>query len=530
MLFWEGPNILNGHLSLGGSDGYASRLVLEPLADFDNDGNLVPILAAEVPTIANGGVAADGTSVTWKLKPGVVWSDGTPLTADDIQFTYQYVTNTATAASTAGYYAPIQSVDVVDDLTARLNFKGPTPSWFSAFVGTPVVPKHILASFVGAAAKNAPFNLKPIGTGPFVVQDFVPGDHADFVFNPRYREPGKPYFGQLLFKGGGDATSAARAVLQTGEVDYSWNLQVPANVLKPMESSKIGHLVTVPFNGAEMLFINFSDPNKTVDGQRSHLGTPHPFQTDLRVRQAYALAVQRDVIANSLYGPGGTATANAFVSPSRIVSHNTSWEYNLTKAAALLDQAGWKKGSDGIRAKNGVKMQITYATSTNALRQQEQEIIKASFESLGIQVTLKSVDASVYFSSSPGNDDTYGHFYYDVEMHTSTDDSPYPVGFAQNWYGAISNIAQKSNGWSGLNISRWQNADYDKAYQQALTEVDPSKQPALFITMNDLVVNQVAVVPMVARNLVNGVANSIRNMTPSSCAGSTWDVANWTRG
>ena len=273
--------------------------------------------------------------------------------------------------------------------------------------------------------------------------------------------------------------------------------------------------------------MNLTDPNKDVNGEKSHLGTPHPFQGDLNVRQAYALAIQRDVMATQLYGDTGVATSNILGGPAAFVSKNTSWKYDVDAANKLLDTAGWAK-SGSVRAKGGVQMNITYQTSVNSLRQKEQEIVKQGFAQIGVNVTIKSIDAAVYFSSDAGNDQTSNHFYADIEMFTNGPTTPYPLDYMVSWWGDPSNIAQKSNNWAGNNVERWQNADYDAAYAAAQTALDPTKQAPLFITMNDLVVNQVIEIPLILRNGVSGVSKKLQNLSLSPWVTNLWNIANWT--
>jgi len=532
LLWWQAPTILNGHLAQGSKDFDASRVILEPLADFDKDGNLVPMLAAEIPSLSNGGVAQDGTSVTWKLKQGVKWSDGQPFTSADVKFTYDYINNKDTGATTAGNYKTIASIDTPDDLTVKITFSNPNPGWYGSFCGIYgyILPQHILQSFVGTNARNAPFNLKPVGTGAYKVDSFTPGDNVQYSINDNFREANAPFFDTINLKGGGDATSAARAAIETGDVDYGWNLQVEASVLKSLANpSAPGQLIITPGTGVERILINMTDPNTDVNGEKSHVGTPHPFQTDLNVRKAYNLTVQRDVMASTLYGAAGTATANVLVAPTAFASKNTSWKYDLTTAGQLLDQAGWAKGSDGTRAKGGVKMNVVFQTTVNTLRQQEQELVKASFQQLGVNMTIKSVQASVFFSSDAGNPDTAAHFYTDLEMFTNSPATPYPIDYMVSWWGDPANLCQKSNNWSGNNYERWQNSDYDALYQQAKTELDPTKQADLFIKMNDLVITNVVEIPEVARNGVSGAVKSLQNLNLSAWTSDLWDVAHWTR-
>ena len=229
LLYWQAPTILNVHLSQGTKDSAASSLVLEPLIDIHQDGTLIPVLAAEIPSLDNGGVAKDGMSVTYKLKQGVKWSDGEPFTANDVKFTWQYASDPAATTTSIANFDPVSDVVVVDDNTVTIKFKQPTPGWYGVFAtgfGGQIVPQHILKDSMGAAARDAPFNLKPIGTGPYKVDDFKPGDVVKYSMNDNYRDADKPYFTKIELKGGGDATAAATAALQTGETDWGWNLQV----------------------------------------------------------------------------------------------------------------------------------------------------------------------------------------------------------------------------------------------------------------------------------------------------------------
>src|SRR6266404_8961990 len=232
LLWWQGPTLLNPHFDTGTKDQDGSRLFYEPLACWDADGNMKLVLAAEIPSLQNGGLAADGMSVTWKLKPGVKWHDGKPFTADDVVFNWEYARDPATATVTIGVHRDI-SVEKVDDLTVRILFKKPTPFWADAFVGAPgsIIPKHLFAEYKGAKSREAPNNLTPVGTGPYKFVEFKPGDVIRGEINPDYHMPNRPHFDTIEMKGGGDAVSAARAVMQTGEYDYAWNLQVEDEIL-----------------------------------------------------------------------------------------------------------------------------------------------------------------------------------------------------------------------------------------------------------------------------------------------------------
>ncbi|MGC2200045.1 MAG: peptide ABC transporter substrate-binding protein [Stellaceae bacterium] len=529
MLFWQAPTLLNPHFAVGTKDQEGSRIFYEPLAGWDPDGNLAPALAAEIPDIENGGVAPDGLSVTWKLKKDVHWHDGKPFTADDVVFNWEYAADPATAATTIGDYQDIK-VEKVDPLTVRVRFARPTPFWATAFVGQRgmIVPKHLFGAFKGANSREAAANLKPVGTGPYRFVDFKPGDLVKGERNPDYHLPNRPYFDTVEMKGGGDAVSAARAVIQTGEYDYAWNLQVEDEILTRLEAggSARGRVEIVPGGNVEKIQLNCTDPWTEVDGERSSIKTKHPLFKDPAVRQALSLLVDRASVQAHIYGRTGVATGNIVNNPQRFVSKNTHWEFAIDKANQLLDQAGWQRGSDGIRAKDGKKLKLVFQTSINAPRQKTQAIVKQACQKTGIEVELKSVTASVYFSSDVANPDTYAKFYADMQMYTTTMGEPDPGKFMRQFLS--SEIASKDNKWQGRNIVRWRNAEYDAAYQAAEGELDPVKRAALFIKMNDLVVGDHAVIPVVYRPAVSGLSHQLR-ASLSGWDNVLWDLKNWYR-
>ena len=529
VLWWQGPTILNPHLSIGVKDGDGSRIFYEPLISFDPEGNFVPVLAAEVPTLQNGGVARDGLSVTWKLKRNVQWHDGKPLTADDFVFTWEYAADPATTAISAGTYKDVMRIEKLDAHTLKIVYKAPNPAWFQTFGGTLcVIPKHVFEPFKGAKAREAPANLKPVGTGPYRVLDFKPGDAIRAELNPNYHEPNWPFFDRFELKGGGDAASAARAVIQTGEYDFAWNIQVEDDVLRRMEQGGKGRTDIAPAAGIEHLLCNFSDPWTEVDGERGSAKSAHPFLTDPAVRQALSLLIDRASIQEQLYGRQGQATANYLNAPSRFRSPNTRWEFSVDKANAALDQAGWKRGGDGIRAKDGKRLKMVYQTSINPVRQKTQAIIKQVAAKAGIDMELKSVVASVYFGSDPGNPDTSSKFWADVQMYAfNMTSGPEPQRFMDpfvSW-----EIATKANNWSGRNNTRWRNEEYDRAWKAAESEMDPVKRAALFIRMNDLLTLNNVIVPITWRANISAISNKLRSTDICGWDSSFWNLTHWYR-
>lgn len=527
ILLWQAPTLLNPHFASGTKDQIAGRIFFEPLAGWDKEGNLTPQLAAEVPSRANGGLSEDGKVVTWKLKQGVKWHDGKPFTADDVVFTWEYAADPATAAYTTGSYTNIK-VEKVDDHTVKVIFKEPTPFWADPFVGVvgQILPKHHFAEYKGAKSREAPANLKPVGTGPYKFTDFKPGDILTGVRNEDYHVKNQPHFDTIEVKGGGDAVSAARAVLQTGEFDYAWNLQVEDEVLKKMETGGRGKVSAVASGDIEFIILNTTDPWTEVDGERSSVKTKHPTLSDPKVREAINLLIDRDSIQKFIYGRGGTATASFVNEPKQFKSQKLKYEFNIEKANKILDDAGYKKGADGIREKDGKKLKYVYQTSINAPRQKTQAIIKQACQKAGIDLELKSVTASVFFSSDVANPDTYTKLYVDMEMYTTTQPQPDPERFLNQFVSW--EIATKENKWLGRNVSRYSDPEADKAYKAAQKELDPAKRAALLIKVNEIFCEANVILPLLSRTRV---AASVTNLMHdhSGWDVDTWNVAAWYR-
>jgi len=529
MLFWQAATLLNPHFAVGTKDQEGSRIFYEPLAAWDPEGNLVPVLAAEIPDLENGGLSPDGMSVTWRLRKDVSWHDGRPFTSDDVVFNWEYAADPATAATTIGSYQDVK-VEKLDASNVRVRFNKPTPNWADAFVGLRgmVIPKHLFETYKGANSREAPANLKPIGTGPYRFVDFKPGDLIKGERNPAYYLPNRPYFDTIEMKGGGDAVSAARAVIQTGEYDYAWNMQVEDEILLRLESggNARGRVEIVQGGNIEHIELNNTDPWTEVDGERSSLKTKHPLFSDPAVRRALSLLVDRASVEAHIYGRTGVATGNFVNNPQRFASKNTKWEFDIGKANKLLDEAGWQRGADGVRAKDGKKLKLVFQTSINALRQKTQAIVKQACQKAGIDVELKSVTSSVYFSSDVANPDTYTKFYADLQMFSTTMGEPDPGVFMRQFNSW--EAASKENKWQGRNITRWRNEEYDKTYRAAEAELDPVKRTALFIKMNDLVVGDPVVIPVVYRPKVSAISRQLTARV-SGWDNDLWDLRNWYR-
>lgn len=527
LLWWQGPTLLNPHFASGTKDQEGSRIFYEPLAAWDHDGNMVPILAAEVPSLTNGGVSKDGKTIIWKLKKNVLWHDGKPFTADDVVFTAAYSADPASSTYTTGSYKDVK-VSKVDSYTVKVEYQKASPFWADPLVsaGGMIIPKHLFEAYKGAASRDAPTNLKPVGTGPYKFADFKPGDMLRGVINTDYHEPNRPHFDSIEMKGGGEAVSAARAVLQTGEYDYAWNLQVEDELLLRLEQGGKGHTTITPGGNIEFIQLNMADPWTETEGERAHPKSKHPILSEFAVRQAISLVVDRAGVQKFIYGRTGIATANFLNNPQRFASKNTKFEFNVDKAIQVLEAAGWKKGADGIREKGGKKLKFVFQTSINGPRQKTQQIIKQAAQKAGIDLELKAVPASVFFSSDPANPDTYTKFFCDIQMFTTTMTQPDPEKFMDQYIS--SEFSSKANKWLGRNSTRYSNPEYDKTYLAAQSEMDAVKRAAMFVKLNDMPVNDIAIIPVVYRPRASGIVNNL--VAPlSGWDNDLWLLKDWYR-
>lgn len=296
-------------------------------------------------------------------------------------------------------------------------------------------------------------------------------------------------------------------------------MQVEDEILKRLEAAGRGKVNIVEGGAVEFVQLNVTDPGREVDGERSHISTQHPAFRDPAVRQAMALLIDKNSLEQFIYGRGGPVTANFLNNPPRFRSGNLRSEFNIAKANEILDGAGWVRGRDGIRVKDGVRLRFVYQTSVNTPRQRTQAIYKQAAQRAGIDLELKSVVASVFFSSDVANPDTYTKFYADMQMYTTTMPQADPQRFMNQYVSW--EVSTKANSWQGRNITRWRNDEYDAAFRASEGELDPVKRAALFIKMNDLIVGSNHVIPLVMRPTVSASLNNLRHVL------SGWDTTMW---
>ncbi|MDO5705038.1 MAG: peptide ABC transporter substrate-binding protein [Paracoccus sp. (in: a-proteobacteria)] len=533
IIMWQAPSTMNPYLSGGTKEIIAASMTLEPLASFTPAGELVPRLAAEIPTLENGGISEDLTTITWKLRDGIKWSDGTPLTADDVVFTANYCMHPDGGCAQLSKFEGITNVEAVDPLTVRVTFAEARPDPFSAFVAgqSPIIQKAQFENCIGAAAPTCTDqNFKPTGTGPFRVTDFRTNDVIAFDANPEYRDPAKPAFANLVIKGGGDAASAARSVLESGEFDYAWNTMLAPDVLASMQGAGKGKVDAAFGSLLERIEVNLTDPSPSLpEGERSTTAHPHPILSDARVRQALSKAIDREMLVEIGYGPAGQVTCNLVPAPEAWASDNTDCvAQDIEGAKALLEEAGWTAGGDGIREKDGQKLRLVFQTSVNAVRQDFQALIKQWWSEIGVDAELKVVDASVFFGSDPGSPDTFQKFYADVQMYANNFEGGNPEPYLAKF--VCEQAPGPDNQWQGENINRFCDPEYDALVVQMTQTTDPVERAALGRRMNDMLTkDSYTIIPLVYRGTASAYVNTLGGVELNAWDTELWNVADWYR-
>ncbi|MEM9197358.1 MAG: peptide ABC transporter substrate-binding protein [Pseudomonadota bacterium] len=537
IIYWQAVSILNPYLSGGTKDVESSSLVIEPLARYNEKGEMVPWLAAEIPTVENGGVSEDLTTITWTLQDGILWSDGTPLTAEDVVFTWEYCTADGGGCQQATSFNNVVSVEALDSLTVKVTFDIAKPFPYGPFVGaqSPIIQKAQFADCMGAKAPECTEqNFGPIGTGPFTVTDFKANDVVVFAANPNYRDPAKPTFATVVFKGGGDAAAAARSVMETGEFDYAWNMQVQPEILAQMEAKGIGSVVAAFGTSVERLMINFTDPSADLGDLRSTVeGGAHPFLTDPAVTRALSLAIDRQVLVDVGYGPAGKVTCNVLPAPEAYASTANDWclaggtPDSVAEANKLLDDAGWVMGDDGVRVKDGVRLSVLYQTSTNAVRQETQAIVKQMWSEIGVETELKNISASVFFGGDQSSPDTFQKHFSDIEMYTNNFDGTDPQTYMSGW--RCEEIPSPSNNWLGNNMPRFCDPAYDALIEKLAATAGLEARAEIAKELNDMLMEAGAIIPLIHRGRVSAKANNLGGHIMNPWDSELWNIADWHR-
>ena len=531
--YWQAPSILNPYLTGGTKDLEAASLVLEPLARFDESGRLIPWLAESVPTVANGGISADLQVVTWTLRENLLWSDGSPVTAADVVFTARYCLDPAGGCAQRSRFGDVAVIEAMDDRTVMVSFDVPKPYPYGPFVSesSPILQKEQFADCIGARASACTeANGNPIGTGPFRVTDFQANKSISLEANPYYRDPAKPAFETVVFKGGGDAETAARAVLETGEFDYAANLQIAPDLLRSLEAVGKGKVVSGFGTTTEQLMINLTNPDPELGDERSTRVHAHPFLSDRSVRQALSMAIDRRHLVEIGYGPTGRATCR-LVPVAATGGSSTAGKDCLKQdqdgARRVLDAAGWHPGADGIRQKDGVRLSVLFQTSTNRIRQDFQALLKQWWSEIGVETELRDLDASIFFGGDPQSADTNQKFFADIQMYTTSFDGADPEPYFNGY--RCGEEPRPATQWQGSNIPRYCSEAYDQLLDTLAKTADSDARANLIETINNQLVEDYVLIPLVDRGYVSAHAQSLGGVLLNVNDSALWNIADWHR-
>lgn len=534
LLYWQAPSAPLPYLSGGDKDMDAAAIALEPLAGYAPDGALVPRLAESVPTLENGGVSPDLMSVTWRLREGLRWSDGSPLTAQDVVFTWRHCVAPESDCAQRHRFDGVASVTALDDRTATVAFDAPTPYPYAAFVSawTPVISRAQFEEDCPAASHDCPHNFAPVGTGAYRIVRFAEGEDAVYERNPHWRGAA-PYFDRVILRGGGNAEDAARAVLSEGAADYAWNLQIPPGDLAALAADGAGETAAAFSSRVEVIVLNQTNPDPALGADRSeYLGgaNPHPFLTAEPVARALSLAIDREALAESLYGFAGRPVCNVIAAPANYASSANDDCLTQDAAAAnrLLDEFGaTDSDGDGIRERDGVPMRLAFQTTANAVRQETQRMIAEWWRGIGVETEIISHDAGVFFGGDPEEVGgmSYRRFFADVQMYADGSGVD-PQQFLSN--SLCGQIQTRANGWSSGNNARACDPEYDAMYAELTRTPTGAERENLVKRLNDVVSRRYQI-PLINRGIVSARAADLRNVVPNGWDSSLWNIAEWSR-
>lgn len=518
------PDTLNPYLASQRAAGEVHVFIIEGLLSVNEKGEFFPALATEVPTKDNGGVSADGLTITYHLKPGVTWSDGQPFTCDDVKFTWEAVTDPKSGAVAASDYRTVESVSCPDPLTAVVKFKSFYAPYLVPFWA--ILPRH--ATGDPASMTKWDFNRKPIGTGPFRISEWQTGDHITLVRNENYRDAaaGKPYLDSVIIRFV-PSREVALQLLQTGDVTVVSDV-VEENLPQLTKMSNV-LIESAPSPRSERLLLNLGDP--TVDAANP-IDQHHPILTDARVREAMELAINKqEIVDKLLYGKGAVGTNELNIGWSRCDTPPSAFDPD--RARQLLDEAGWKVGSDGIRvaqgaqfAKDGTRLRLKLQGPTgDALRDQVEQVLLEEWKAVGIEAFIENAPTSAIFGTwDSGAIARHGKF--DVLIYSTglpiADPQSQIEGYFASW-----NIPEASNQGAGYNYARWINETADNAITAAGSTPDLAARRDAYCRVMAEVNHDRPMIYLYARDAIFAYRNTLQGWVTNVWKNMGWNAAGW---
>lgn len=503
---------------------WVSQLTLVGLGEWTDDGTFVPELAAEIPSADNGGVSADGLTITWKLKEGLYWSDGEPLTSADVKFTWELVMDPGNAPSTRTGYDKIESIETPDDYTVVIKFAELYPAWPTLFTQGPnnagaILPMHVLEGVT--AVETDPFARQPsVGSGPFVITEWVPGDYMTLLPNPNFHK-GRAILDRIQIRFVADS-AAALAALQTGDVDFYPNFS--EGDIATLESLSPDVVLTVdPGSNFEHYFFN-QGRVEGVDGRGVADNEGFcPFK-DVRVRKAIALGINRQAIVDALLSGKTNVPVSQWPNSGWTNTSLTVDAYDPDAAAALLDEAGYTLGADGIRAGdcNGenVKLSFNFETTTSPIRIDIATAAQADLAKIGVEFTPIHTPAGTFFGQYvDGGPLTTGK--YDMGGYTT---GFYPDPYTNSY--KCEEIPTAANP-SGNNWYHLCDPALSDLIETSLGTVDPAARKAILDEAQAYIAENYYVIMMYARANVFGSTPRFQFGATGGDSHMFWQAETW---
>jgi peptide/nickel transport system substrate-binding protein len=493
------------------------------LVTIDKNGDFVPVLAAELPNQENGGLSDDFLTVTWTLKPDLKWSDGEPITSDDIKFTWEVLSNPDSGAFVGmDGFDQITSVDTPDDLTAVLNYSTPYAGYLDQFAYG-LFPRHATGEVTDMA--NWEWNRQPVGAGPFVVSQWLSGQSIALERNPYYYEEGKPYLDQLVFAIIPEP-AAQTAMMMQGEAQvHLWPSENEEEYNKLLAGKATQVLVPGIWNMA--IDFNLSAP---FDGDPGPT-PPHPILGDLRVRQAIASAIDYDTLVDNVLEKTVSHSTNPFAYGWYQCDLPRPFPYDPAKAIELLEAAGWVEGPDGIRvaqgamyAPDGTRLSLELQGYTNfEPLQRTEEFIVENLKAVGIEARIQNYDFSIIFGSyddqSPRKIGDYDMLIFDRGFTVE------PQGYNANAYSSTTIPSEDLPG--GGNYFRWVNPTVDAALETAGSNFDLEVRKAAYCDIAEQVNTDLPQVYLYLFQDGYGVADNLDGVVVSTWGSMSWGAQNW---
>jgi len=515
--FWAEPTTVNLYLSARSADSRVANLVVEPLLTTANDGNYQPVLATDVPTQENGGVSEDGTGITYRLKQGVLWSDGQPFTSADVKFTFDAIMNDANPITARGPYEQIAFVETPDEHTVVVTWKEFFAPYLLAFADG-ILPSHYFGG--NTDINQSEFDRNQVGTGPFVVTSWEAGSAIILQRNENYREEGKPYLDQVICSIVPNA-SVATAQLQAGEIDMVMSLRESEGVFLQQQNDPNIALLVSPSPSIERVLFNLAAPGTPTDPS-----VPHPILSDAQVRQALEHATPRQEIVDQLIGGGfvevtGSTLPIGWAAPDPPLP---ATEYNLKQAAQLLEAAGWTMGDDGVRQKDGQPLRLRIVSTPEQHRTLVMQLLAERWGEIGVAVEVSNQQSTVVLGSWEENGTRAIGNFDCVIFATSSDPDPH-THYLTRYHS--DGIPTTENGGSGDNYNRLADPLLDDLIVAAGSIVDQEERKAIYRQVNEQLNSHHANIWLYSRSGIDAYRARIVGLEPQAWDSATFNTEDW---